>query len=114
MAINDIFGADGALVMTVTQAKNDLEAPSAVIAGYLRKTISVSYLAGLAWSGKLIVVACVCLGFLFGVYTVYDAGPSYMATMRVSPASSDTSLGDAIGAGGLLAGLAGSTGATQV
>ena len=41
--------------MTVSQAEHDLEAPSAVIASYLRKTISVSYLAGLAWAGRLIV-----------------------------------------------------------
>jgi len=100
--------------MTVTQAEHDLDAPSAVIANYLKKTISVSYLAGLAWAGRLIVVACGVLGFLCGVYAAYAAGPSYMATIRISPASGDANLSDMTGAGGLLAGLTSGTGATQV
>ncbi len=100
--------------MTVTQAEHDLEAPSAVIAGYLRKTISLSYLAGLAWAGKLIVAACTAAGFLFGVYTAYDEGPLYLATMQVSPAPGDTGTTNLEGAGGLLAGLSGGSGAIQV
>lgn len=100
--------------MTVSQAEHDLEAPSAVIASYLRKTISVSYLAGLAWAGRLIVAGCTAAGISFGIYTVYHQGPSYMATMRISPASDDTGVGSLAGAGGLLAGLSGGSGATQV
>src|SRR5579863_8760699 len=100
--------------MTVTQAENDLQAPSAVIAGYLRNTISLSYLVGLAWAGKLIVVACTAAGFLFGVYTAYEAGPMYLATIQVSPAPGDTGTPDPEGAGGLLAGLSGGSGAIQV
>jgi len=100
--------------MTVTQAENQLEAPSSVIADYLRKTISLSYLAGLAWDGKLIIASCAVLGLLFGAFTVHGQGPSYMATMRISPASGDTSMGSLGGAGGLLAGLSGGSGAIQV
>ena len=43
--------------MTIRQAEEDLRAPTAVIAGYLRKSISVSYLIGLVWAGRLILVA---------------------------------------------------------
>lgn len=100
--------------MTVTQAENNLEAPSAVIAGYLRRTISLSYLAGLAWAGKLIVMAFTAAGLLFGVYLAYDAGPQYLATMQISPAPGDTGTPNLEGAGGLLAGLSGGSGAIQV
>lgn len=98
---------------------NDLETPfqppSALIADYLRKSISISYLLGLVWSGRAIVVIATVIGLLCGIYTIYDAGPSYMATMRVSPASNDTSLGNvSSGASGLLAGLTGGSGAAQV
>jgi hypothetical protein len=88
--------------------------PSAVIADYLRKSISVSYLLGLVWSGRGLVVIATLFGLLYGIYFVYDGGPSYMATIRVSPAASDTSLGGTSGAGGLLAGLTGGSGAAQV
>ena len=100
--------------MTMMRAETDHQPPTSVIADYLRKTISISYLVGLAWSGKAVVVVCALLGFSFGVYTVYDAGPSYVATMRISPAPSDSSLGDMASGGGLLAGLTGGSGATQV
>src|SRR5438067_12237714 len=100
--------------MTVMRAENDLEAPSTVIETYLRKTISISYLLGLAWAGRLITIACAVLGFLYGIYAVYDAGPFYTATMRISPASSDTSVGNLGEAGGLLAGLTGGGSAAQV
>lgn len=101
--------------MTVMRAENDLEAPSAVIENYLRKTVSISYLFGLAWAGRLIIIACAILGSLYGIYTVYAAGPYYTAMMRISPASSDTSAGSLGEAGGLLAGLTGGgSGAAQV
>lgn len=102
--------------MTMMQAKDNLAAPTGVIADYLRKTVSISYLIKLFWAGRWIVVACTALGLLYGMYTVYKSGPSYLATMRVSPASSEASLGGDVagGAGGLLAGLTGGSGATQV
>ncbi|HKY18590.1 MAG TPA: hypothetical protein VJL82_06625 [Rhizomicrobium sp.] len=100
--------------MTKMKAKEEFDAPTTVIADYLRKTISISYLMGLVWAGRLIVAAAAALGFFYGIYAVYHAGPSYTATMRVSPAASDSSLGEAAGMGGLLAGLNGGTGATQV
>lgn len=99
---------------------NELEepsqAPSAAIADYLRKSISVSYLLRLAWSGRGIVVITTVIGLLYGVYSVYHAGPSYMATIKIQPAASDTGLGNTSGsgAGGLLAGLTGGSGAAQV
>ena len=100
--------------MTVTQAEHDLEAPSAFIAGYFRKTISLSYLARLVWGGRLIIAACTAAGVLVGMYFVHHQGQPYMATMRVSPAQGDTSLGGLGSAGGLFAGLSGRSGAIQV
>lgn len=96
------------------EVETPFQPPSAVIADYLRKSISISYLLGLVWSGRGIVVITTIIGLLYGAYTVYAAGPSYMAVMRVSPASSDASLGSSSGAGGLLAGLTGGGGAAQV
>ena len=93
--------------MTIRQTDEHLRAPTAVIAGYLRKTISFSYLIGLVWAGRFIAVGTTVLGLLYGVYTVHGNGPAYIATMRVSPAETDTSMGGASGASGLLAGLAG-------
>jgi len=100
--------------MAMTQAEHDLEAPTAVIAGYLRGTISLSYLAGLAWAGRLIVITCAVAGFLFGAYWVYQQGPSYMATVRVSPVQGDSGSNSLAGASGLLANLSGESGAMQV
>jgi hypothetical protein len=102
--------------MTIRQTEDDLRAPTAVVAGYLGKTISLSYLIGLVWTGRWIVMAATLLGLLYGVYIVHLAGPQYMATMHISPAASDSSLGDAAGASGILASLGGSggSGALQV
>ncbi|HVW73764.1 MAG TPA: hypothetical protein VHC39_09000 [Rhizomicrobium sp.] len=96
------------------ELEEPFQAPSAAIADYLRKSISVSYLLGLVWSGRGIVIITTIIGLLYGVYSVYHAGPFYMATMRVQPAASDTSLDNASGAGSLLAGLTGGGGAAQV
>src|SRR5438045_2483505 len=95
--------------MTVRQedAEIGLRAPTGVIADYLSRSISLSYLLGLILSGRLIVIAATLLGLLYGIYTVHKAGPSYTATMRISPAPGDTGLGDMSAAGGLLAGLTG-------
>jgi hypothetical protein len=98
----------------INQSEEPFQAPSAAIADYLRKSISISYLLGLAWFGRGIVIIATVIGLLFGMYSVYRAGPSYMATMRVQPAPSDTSLGNTSGAGSLLAGLTGGGGAAQV
>jgi hypothetical protein len=101
--------------MAITsELEKPFNAPSAVIADYMRKSISISYLMGLAWSGRAIVVIATAIGLLIGVYNVYSAGPSYMATIRVQPAESDTRLGNTSGAGGLLAGLTSGSGAAQV
>jgi len=100
--------------MTMMRAEQEMEAPTSVIASYLRKTISVSYLLGLAWTARLFIVIATVLGFLYGIYSVYAAGPAYMATIRVSPAANDASLGDVANTSSLLAGLAGGSGANQV
>jgi hypothetical protein len=99
------------MAMTVSEEEVEpgLRAPSNVIADYLRGSISISYLLGLVFSGRLIVAAAAVLGLLYGIYTVHSGGAAYMATMRVSPAESDASMGDLASAGGLLAGLAGSS-----
>jgi hypothetical protein len=96
------------------RAEQDLEAPTSVIASYLRKTISLSYLVGLVWTGRLLIVIAAVLGFLYGIYTVYKAGPAYTATVRVSPAANDATLGDVANTSSLLAGLAGGAGVNQV
>lgn len=100
--------------MTMMRTEHEVEAPTAVIANYLRKTVSVSYLIGLAWAGRLLITGTAVLGFLLGIYLVYSGGPLYTATIRVAPASNESTLSDVASAGGLLAGLAGGAGATQV
>jgi hypothetical protein len=101
--------------MTVRPEEEEisLRAPTDVIADYIRRSISLSYLLGLVLSGYLIVIAATLMGLLWGIYTVHREGPSYTATMRISPAPGD--MGDMSAAGGLLAGLTGgATSATQV
>lgn len=96
------------------KAQSNFLAPTTVMASYLRKTISISYLMGLLWAGRIIVITTAILGLLYGVYTVHKNGAAYTATMRISPAETDSSLGDIGGTGGLLAGLAGTQGAMVV
>jgi hypothetical protein len=97
--------------MTLNQDEEThrLRAPTAVIADYLRRSISVSYLAGLVWKARLFVLATTVAGLIYGVYMVHVGGPSFTATIKISPAESDSSMGDVGGggAGGLLAGLTG-------
>lgn len=105
--------------MTIRQeADNELRAPSGVIAEYLRRSISIAELVHRIWSGWIIVVAMGVIGLLYGIYSVHQAGPMYVATMRISPAESDgsgiDSLSSSGGAGGLLAGLTGNAGAVAV
>jgi hypothetical protein len=90
-----------------------LRKPAAVVADYLRGSISVSHLLDLAWTGRLFIVATTIIGLLYGVYTVHENGPSFLASMRIAPADGDSSFGDAggaSGASGLLAGLTGGGG----
>ena len=58
---------------------NEVEAPfqppSSVVGDYLRKSISISYLLGLFWSGRGIVGITTVVGLLYGIYAVYHAGP---------------------------------------
>lgn len=101
--------------MTIgNEIKSPLPAPTAIAADYLSKSISISYLLKLIWSGRGIVAIAAAIGLLYGVYTVYAAGPSYTATIRVSPAPGSEGLNSSSGAGGLLASLTGESGATQV
>lgn len=97
--------------MTIRQGRvePELRAPSSLIADYLRKSISISYLLGLVLAGRVIVIVGAVMGLLYGIYTVHSAGPRYQATIRVSPAESDTSVGNLASAGGFFAGLAGAS-----
>jgi len=92
--------------------------PSAAIADYLRRSVSVSDLLGQIWSGRLIVAAAAVAGLVFGAFYVHQTGPSYTASMRVAPPEGDSmpNIGGSGGGGGtagLLADLTGGT-ATQV
>lgn len=82
-------------------------APTEIFADYLRQSISVANLVKLAWTGRLLIVTATITGLFYGIYAVHRNGPSYIATMRISPAQTDNSLGAVGGAGGVLAGLTG-------
>src|SRR4051812_34892819 len=103
------------MVMTIREenAETEFRAPTGAIADYLSRSISISYLLRLALSGHLIVIATTVLGLLYGIYVVYSNGPSYMATMRISPAPNDTGLGELTSGGGLLASLTGGNATAQ-
>lgn len=89
--------------------------PTAAISDYLRQSISVSYILGQIWTGRLLVVAGLLLGLTWGVYVVWTGRPSYMATMRVSPAESDLSGGGGGGgAGSLIADITGGANAQSL
>lgn len=97
------------------ELRDELRAPTSVLASYLRGSISISYMVKMAWTGRLFIIAMTGIGLLYGVYTVHRNGPSFVASMRISPAESDNSLGGiGSGAGGLLAGLASGTSAAAL
>jgi hypothetical protein len=89
-------------------------APAAVIADYLRHSISISELLSRAWSGRLIVASVTALFLVLGVWYVYSASPKYVATMWLTPAETDTSGGGGGGASGLLAQFTDGSGAAAV
>lgn len=83
--------------------------PASAIADYLRRSISISYLLGMVWSGRLLVLAATLAGLLYGTYQVYADGPRYTARVSIAPADSDSTAGGIGGSGaaGLVAGLTG-------
>jgi hypothetical protein len=86
--------------------------PASAIADYLRNSISISEILDRFWSGRLIIILTTLAFLVLGCWFIYSAGPTYVATMWVSPAE-----GDASGTGsasGLLAQLSGDGGATAV
>jgi uncharacterized protein involved in exopolysaccharide biosynthesis len=85
-------------------------APTEAIRQFLRNSISIADVTRQVWSGRLIVVAALVLGLLYGLYLAHRAGPQYMAAMSVMPAQSDTDGGGGGGAIGMLASLAGGSG----
>jgi len=89
--------------------------PTAVIADYLRQSISLSAILGQIWTGRWLVIAGFLLGLCDGVYSVWTSPAQYAATMVISPTESDIGGGE-IGGGatGLLADLTGNLGATKV
>ena len=90
---------------------NEIEtrAPTAVIREFLRNSISIADVTRQLWSGRLIVVAALALGLLYGLYQAHRAGPQYIAAMEILPAESGDSGGGG-GAIGMLASLAGGEG----
>lgn len=100
--------------MTVSREELDTyPAPSSVIADYLRRSISISYLVDRVWTGRVIVIIATVAGLLFGMYSAHSNGPVFSASMSISPADSDA-IGDIGNAGGGAAGvLAGLTGTTN-
>jgi hypothetical protein len=97
------------------QTQPSFRAPTTVIADYLRWSVSLSYLLGQAWTGRLLIISTTLIGLLCGVYMVHANGPHFTATMLISPADSDNSLGgNTGGGGGLLAGLSGNIGAVAL
>jgi hypothetical protein len=95
------------------EAPPTFRAPMEIFAGYLRRSISISYLVGLVWAGRFLIVAATFTGLLYGVYTVHRNGPSYTAIVSIAPAESDSTLGGG-GAGALLAGLTGGGGSATL
>lgn len=89
------------------EAGSEFRAPTAAIAEYLHRSVSVSYLLDLMWSGRLLVVLVTLASFALGVYSINSAGPHYMAVMRVSPAQTNDAGGEQTGASSLLADLTG-------
>jgi len=100
--------------MTLARAESDLEAPTAVLANYLRRSISISELLRRIWSGKFIIVGAMVLGMAFGAWKANMAGPQYLATASISPADSDLTGGGGLGASSLLADFTGASNASVV
>lgn len=90
--------------------KDDQEAPprapSAAIAAYLRRSISLSDIAAEIWDGKWFVLAAIIAALLIGAYTVNKNPARYVATVQLAPAETDTG-GRLSGSVGLLSGLIG-------
>jgi hypothetical protein len=100
--------------MSLSQEEMDAyPAPSSAFAGYLKQSISVSYLLSRMWTGRLIIIVATLIGLLYGMYSAYTAGPTFSASMSISPADSDAvgDIGSSSGGGaaGLLAGLTGTS-----
>jgi hypothetical protein len=81
--------------------------PTSAIAEYLRRSISISKIIGRIWSGRLIIIAVTSASLVYGAWKIHAAGPTFTATMSISPAESDIGGGGGGGASGILAGLTG-------
>src|SRR3954470_1168132 len=94
------------------EAPAHVRAPSAAIADFLRGSISVRHLAGLAWSGRLIIATTTVIGLLWGGYSAHRNGPLFAAVMKISPAETDSlGGGSSSAATSMLADLTGSAAA---
>ena len=103
------------MTIITDEAETISRPPTAVIAEYLRHSISITYLLGQIWSGRWLALAGFLIGLGYGSYTVWVNPAQYVATMRVSPAESDIGGATAGGGGaGLLADLTGSMGTMKV
>ena len=85
-------------------------APTAAIRDFLRRTISLSDVLIRIWAGRWIIVAACVLGLLGGALSVWRANPTFLASVYLMPAETDSAGETDIsggGAAGLLAGLTG-------
>ena len=98
--------------MTIEQEAFELRSrdSSAVIADYLKRSISLSDVAGQLWNGRGIIAACCVIGIVYGIYAAWADGPRFTVQIDLLPAESSSveSSSSSGGALGLLAGLAGS------
>lgn len=85
-------------------------APTAAIREFLRNSISLADVTRQLWSGRLVIVAALVFGLVYGLYQAHRAGPLYRAIVSVMPAQTDTDVGGGGGAIGMLASLAGGGG----
>ncbi|MBA2587646.1 MAG: hypothetical protein H0U98_03380 [Alphaproteobacteria bacterium] len=88
----------------------EARAPTAAIREFLRNSISISDITQQLWSGRLIVVAALVLGLIYGLYDAHRAGPQFQANIEILPAETGDGGGGGAGAIGMLASLAGGSG----
>ncbi len=90
-------------------------APTAAIREFLRNSISLADVTRQIWSGRLVVVAALVFGLMYGLLQARRAGPLYSAIVSVMPAQTDADMGGGGGGAiGMLASLTGGGGGSQV
>ena len=98
--------------MTIEQPDRLLTSPTSAIRAYLQKSISIADILNQIWPGRWIILGTTVLGVFYGAYEAHKAGPLFLASMSVMPASTDE--GGTSGAVGVLTSLAGGSSTTPV